>query len=305
MTIGNIFTKTRIIISVFLFAVVFAGLSSSVSALDVPPAPTDIPIVDATNTLTQEQINTLADSIATVKKETSNQIAVLMIPSLNNDSLEDYSIRVAREWAIGDKEKDNGVLLLIAKDDRKIRIEVGYGLEGALTDARSSQIIRNVITPDFRQEKYFEGISSGLNSIKLAIQNEYDPASEQGSSTKLNGDFWQFIFFVVFFGLIWLTSVLSRSKSWWAGGVVGGIIGLIIGIIWGFIITGAVAIVLFTALGLLLDRTVSANYLSRKSQNRSPSWWAGGGFGGGSGSGGGFGGFGGGSFGGGGSSGSW
>lgn len=305
MAIGNIFTKTRIIISVFLFVVVFAGLSSSVSALDVPPAPTDIPIVDTTNTLTQEQKNTLADSIANVKKETSNQIAILMIPSLNNDSLEDYSIRVAREWAIGDKEKDNGVLLLIIKDDRKIRIEVGYGLEGALTDARSSQIIRNVITPDFRQEKYFEGISSGLNSIKLAIQNEYDPASEQGSSIKLNGDFWQFIFFVVFFGLIWLTSILARSKSWWAGGVVGGILGLIIGILWGFIITGVVAIVLLVVLGLLLDRTVSANYLSRKSQNKSPSWWAGGGFGGGSSSGGGFGGFGGGSFGGGGSSGSW
>lgn len=305
MTIGNIFTKTRIIISVFLFVVVLAGLSSSVSALDVPPAPTDIPIVDTTNTLTQEQKNTIADSIAAVKNETSNQIAVLMIPSLNNDSLEDYSIRVAREWAIGNKEKDNGVLLLVIKDDRKIRIEVGYGLEGALTDARSSQIIRNVITPDFRQEKYFEGISSGLNSIKLAIQNEYDPASEQGSSIKLNGDFWQFIFFVVFFGLIWLTSILARSKSWWAGGVVGGILGLIIGILWGFIITGAVAIVLLAALGLLLDRTVSANYLSSKSQNKSPSWWAGGGFGGGSGSGGGFGGFGGGSFGGGGSSGSW
>lgn len=305
MTIGNIFTKTRIIISVFLFVVAFAGLSSPVSALDVPPVPTDIPIVDTTNTLTQEQKNTLADSIANVKKETSNQIAILMVPSLNNDSLEDYSIRVAREWAIGDKAKDNGVLLLIIKDDRKIRIEVGYGLEGALTDARSSQIIRNVITPDFRQEKYFEGISSGLNSIKLAIQNEYDPASEQGSSIKLNGDFWQFIFFVVFFGLIWLTSILARSKSWWAGGVVGGILGLIIGILWGFIITGAVAIVLLVVLGLLLDRTVSANYLSSKSQNKSPSWWAGGGFGGGSGSGGGFGGFGGGSFGGGGSSGSW
>jgi uncharacterized protein len=305
MAIGNIFTKTRIIISVFLFVVVFAGLSSPVSALDVPTVPTDIPIVDTTNTLTQEQKKTLADSIANVKKETSNQIAILMVPSLNNDSLEDYSIRVAREWAIGDKEKDNGVLLLIIKDDRKIRIEVGYGLEGALTDARSSQIIRNVITPDFRQEKYFEGISSGLNSIKLAIQNEYDPASEQGNSIKLNGDFWQFIFFVVFFGLIWLTSILARSKSWWAGGVVGGILGLIIGILWGFIITGAVAIVLLVALGLLLDRTVSANYLSSKSQNKSPSWWAGGGFGGGSGSGGGFGGFGGGSFGGGGSSGSW
>ncbi|NDA64850.1 MAG: GTP-binding protein, partial [Chitinophagia bacterium] len=146
------------------------------SPLDVPPVPTDIPIVDTTGTLTFEQKNSLAASIAESRAKTSNQIAILMIPSLENDSLEEYSIKVAREWGIGTKDKNNGVLIFIAKNDRKIRIEVGYGLEGALTDAKSSQIIRNVITPEFRQDKYFEGLSAGLQSIQLAIQNEFDPA---------------------------------------------------------------------------------------------------------------------------------
>jgi uncharacterized protein len=304
MTIGNIFTKTRIIISVFLFAVVFAGLSSSVSALDVPPTPTDIPIVDTTGTLTQDQKNKLAESIAASRAKSSNEIAILIIPTIGNDSLEDYSIRVARDWGIGTKDKNNGVLLLIAKDDRKIRIEVGYGLEGALTDARSSQIIRNVISPDFRNEKYFEGISAGLNSIQLAIDNEYDASLDKQNSSESIFDYFVFFYIVVFAGGIWLSSILARSKSWWAGGAIGGVIGVVIGIISGLILTGLIATGILVALGLFLDKAVSANYAQRKAQNRSPSWWAGGGSSGGGG-GGGFGGFGGGGFGGGGSSGGW
>ena len=303
MTIGNIFTKTRIIISVFLFAVVLAGLSSSVSALDVPPAPTDIPIVDTTGTLTPDQKNKLAESIAASRVKSSNEIAILMIPTIGNDSLEDYSIRVARDWGIGTKEKNNGVLLLIAKDDRKIRIEVGYGLEGALTDARSSQIIRNVISPEFRNEKYFEGISAGLNSIQLAIDNEYDAALGKQNSSGSIYDYFVFFYIIVFVGGIWLSSILARSKSWWAGGAIGGVTGVVIGIISGLILTGLIATGVLVALGLFLDRAVSLNYAQRKAQNRSPSWWAGGGSSGGGG--GGFGGFGGGGFGGGGSSGGW
>lgn len=298
-------------LAVTLFAV-FACLSlcsgnSKVSALAVPPAPTDIPIVDATNTLSEEQKNSLANSIAESRAKTSNQIAILMIPSLENGSLEEYSIDVARQWGVGTKEKSNGVLILIVKNDRKIRIEVGYGLEGALTDAKSSQIIRNVIAPEFRQDRYFEGISSGLQSVQLAIQNEFDPALENNNETKYTASFWEFMFFAVFFGLVWLSSILARSKSWWAGGVVGGVLGVIVGLIWGFILTGIVAILIFVALGLLLDRTVSKNYAQRTKSKHTPSWWAGGTFFGGGGSSGGssFGGFGGGGFGGGGSSGSW
>jgi uncharacterized protein len=297
-------------LAVTLFAV-FAcvslfGSNSRVSALAVPPAPTDIPIVDTTNTLSEEQKNSLANSIAESRAKTSNQIAILMIPSLENGSLEEYSIDVARQWGVGTKDKSNGVLILIVKNDRKIRIEVGYGLEGALTDAKTSQIIRNVITPEFRQDKYFEGISSGVQSVQLAIQNEFDPALENNGDTKYTASFWEFMFFAVFFGLVWLSSILARSKSWWGGGVVGGVLGIVIGVIWGFIITGILAILLLVALGLLLDRAVSKNYAQRTKSKHTPSWWAGGTyFGGGSSGGGGFGGFGGGGFGGGGSSGSW
>jgi len=295
-----------ILLSIAFAFIAVIGTHVPVSALEVPPIPSDIPIVDTTGTLSSEQKTTLANSIAESRSKTSNQIAILIIPSLENDSLEEYSLEVARQWGIGSKENNNGVLILIAKDDRKIRIEVGYGLEGALTDAKSNQIIRNVIAPEFRQNKYFEGISAGLQSVQLAIANEYDPALENNSSPTKSASFWEFIFFVVFFGLVWLSSILARSKSWWGGGVIGGILGVIIGIVWGFVITGILAILLLVALGLLLDRAVSKNYAQRTKSKHDPSWWAGGTFfGGGSSGGGGFGGFGGGGFGGGGSSGGW
>ena len=115
-------------------------------------------------------------------------------------------------------------------------------------------------------------------------------------------DYFVFFYIIVFVGGIWLSSILARSKSWWAGGAIGGVTGVVIGIISGLILTGLIATGVLVALGLFLDRAVSLNYAQRKAQNRSPSWWAGGGS---SGGGGGFGGFGGGGFGGGGSSGGW
>lgn len=121
-------------------------ISGTGFALDPPPVPTDRPVVDQTGTLTAEQQAALASTIAAERAVSGNQIAILMIPTLDGDALEDYSLRVARTWGIGTKENNNGVLLLVVKNDRVLRIEVGYGLEGALTDARSSQIIRNRIT---------------------------------------------------------------------------------------------------------------------------------------------------------------
>jgi uncharacterized protein len=113
---------------------------------------------------------------ATLKAErdsTSNQIAVLTIPSLEGQSLEEYSLAVAEKWLLGKKEKDNGVLLLIVVKDKRIRIEVGYGLEGVLTDALSSRINRNEITPYFRQGNYDAGVSAGVAAIISAIKGEY------------------------------------------------------------------------------------------------------------------------------------
>lgn len=292
-------------------AVLLAGIwPASTLALAVPPVPRDLPIVDQTNTLTADQKQALATKIADERKATGNEVAVLMLRSLEGEALEDYSIKVAREWGIGQKERNSGVLLLVAKDDRRLRIEVGYGLEGALPDIKAAHIIQDRITPQFKQGKYYEGIDSGVDGIILAIHGEKDPklnANTEDSEFKWTK--WiEPIFWAVILVPVWLGSMLARTKSWWAGGVVGGVAGVVIGIFFGFLFAGVVAVVGLALLGLLLDKLVSGNYQKAiKNKNGPPSWWAGGPWigGGGSGSSGGFGGFSGGSFGGGGSSGSW
>jgi uncharacterized protein len=288
-------------LSVYVAASVMAG---SAAALEVPPAPTDIPIVDQTDTLTAEQKSQLAGLIAAERKSTGNQIGVLMIPTLADEALEDYSLEVARKWGVGTKERDNGVLLLVVKDDRRVRIEVGYGLEGALTDIRSGRIIRDRMAPEFRQGRYFEGIRSGLEGIAAAIHNETDPALKADPPSPAPSFPWEFAFALLFIVPTWLASMLARTKSWWAGGVLGGIVGLVVTFFAGFLFFGLASIIVLTLLGLLFDRMVSANYQRRVSEGLAPSWWAGGTHVGGGPSGG-FGGFDGGGFGGGGAGGDW
>lgn len=284
-------------------------LPATARALDVPPRPTDIPVVDQTGTLTGEQKQALAKRIADERQATGNQIAVLMVKSLEGQAIEDYSLAVARDWGVGQKERNSGVLLLVAKDDRRMRIEVGYGLEGALTDIRSGQIIRDRIAPKFREGKYYEGLNEGLSGIITAIHGEKDPNLKPETASRPDGSGFpaEALFWGIFIIPAWLGSMLARTKSWWLGGVLGAVGGIIIGIFMGFVFIGIAAIAILTILGLLFDRAVSANYHKRTSRNDTPSWWAGGPWigGGGAGGSGGFGGFGGGSFGGGGSSGKW
>ncbi len=116
----------------------------------------------------------ILESILKAERDTtSNQIAVLIIPSLEGESIEDFSLRVAEQWGLGQEKKDNGVLLLIAIADHQLRIEVGSGLEGILTDAMSSRINRNEIAPYFREGNYDEGVKAGVIAIIQAIQGEY------------------------------------------------------------------------------------------------------------------------------------
>jgi uncharacterized protein len=107
------------------------------------------------------------------RDSTSNQIAILIVPTLEGESFEEYSLRVAEKWKIGQKEKDNGVLFMIAINDRQMRIEVGSGLEGVLTDAVSSRINRNEVAPYFRQRSYDQGVKAGTMAIIQAIKGEY------------------------------------------------------------------------------------------------------------------------------------
>lgn len=139
-----------------------------IHALDIP-APTQNYVNDWAEMITPQTEQMLEQQLREVKRTSSQQILVITLPSLEGDSLEDFSIRLVQKWKPGQAGLDNGVLLLVFKEDRAIRIEVGYGLEGVLTDAVTSQIIREEISPRFREGKYDEGFTAALQQIvKLA-----------------------------------------------------------------------------------------------------------------------------------------
>ncbi|MEP7146615.1 MAG: TPM domain-containing protein [bacterium] len=166
-------------------------------------------VVDETATLTPSQINTLNTKLSNEDITSSNQIIVYMIPGLDGESLEDLSMKLAEKNKIGRKDKNNGVLMLIVKDDRKIRIEVGYGLEGALTDAVSSSIIRNVITPSFKSGNYYEGITKGTDAVISAIKGEYTAEKNSDGSNGSTCCFGIPIFIVAIFGFIFIFMISS------------------------------------------------------------------------------------------------
>ena len=157
----------------WLLAGAMTFLLSFANAQKAIPELWGLHVHDEAHTMTQPAIDKLEQQLIAYQDSTSNEIAVLIIPSLEGDALEDYSLRVVEKWKLGKKKKDNGVLLLIVADEHKIRIETGYGLEGVLTDAKASRIIRNEIAPHFRQNQYDEGVTAGVNAIVKAIGGEY------------------------------------------------------------------------------------------------------------------------------------
>lgn len=189
--------------------------------MQIPAAPPlDRPIVDQTESLANEDIDRIAQLINAERQKKSFQIGVLMIDTLgNDDSLEEYSLKVARQWGVGDKKKSNGVLLLIAKNDRKMRIEVGNGMEGSLTDARASQIIRNTIAPKFRSGDYAGGVEAGVKRIIDAAEGR------NLSDNDIDGESIVSMLFIVIFITIIVIAILkgngsngSRRRYWWLAG---------------------------------------------------------------------------------------
>lgn len=165
--------------TLFLAAVFLWGCAPSARALEIPPKPATYMSDRAEMISPQTQAN-LERRLAVFDSQTSNQIVVATFPSLENESLEDFSIRLAEAWKPGQKEKDNGVILIIFKDERALRIEVGYGLEGVLTDAQADLIIRQVIVPSFKRDDYDEGISQGVQAIMGAVAREGFSGTQQG-----------------------------------------------------------------------------------------------------------------------------
>jgi len=183
--------------------------------LTVPERP-EGRVTDRTGTLTRDQIQALEKKLSAFEKETTNQIAVLLIPSLEGDSLEDYSIRLAEKWKIGQQGRNNGVILLIVKNDRKVRIEVGYGMEGALPDALAGTIIRNEIAPRFKAGKFFQGIEAGINSVIAATKGEYK-ASPRKKQSQI--DSWiPFLIVGAFIVFFMLAASQARKRNYHSGG---------------------------------------------------------------------------------------
>lgn len=256
-------------------------------------------ITDLTATLDASQIQALDARLAAFETGKGSQIAVLILPSTQPEAIEQFSIRVVEAWKLGRKGIDDGVLLLVAKDDRKLRIEVGYGLEGALNDATAKRIVSEIISPLFKQGDFYGGIDAGVNAIIKVIEGEaLPPPDSQTSGTDLDsfGDMLGIGFFIFLVSNAILQQFLGRLPSSLA---VGGLFG---GLAWLMLLSfGLAAVVGFIAFVLSLI------FGSNMTKPSSRSGWGGGSGSWGGSSGGGssdFGG-GGGSFGGGGASGDW
>jgi uncharacterized protein len=164
----------RAILLALVLGWIFPSLSPALADVAVPPLVGRV--VDQTGTLSSGQIDSLQQTLRAFEARKGSQIAVLIVPTTAPETIEQYSLRVAEAWKIGRKKIDDGALLVIAKNDRHLRIEVGYGLEGALTDVTSKRIIDEIITPKFRSGDFAGGISTGVDRMIRIIDGEKLPA---------------------------------------------------------------------------------------------------------------------------------
>lgn len=165
-----------------IFTILFLFIPFLANALEVPVLKARVN--DLAGLLSPEAAGRIETDLAAFEKSESTQIAVLTIPSLEGENVEEFSIKVAEAWKIGQEGKGNGVILLIAKQERKVRIEVGRGLEGKLTDLVSGRIVRNEIAPRFRRGDFDGGVSAGVNSIMVAVKGEYKPSELDSRQVK-------------------------------------------------------------------------------------------------------------------------
>ncbi len=273
-------------------------LLPSLSAYGLPVPALQGRVVDTAGMLSPTAIQLLESTLATFEAEESTQIVVLTINSLEGESLEEFSLKVAGTWQIGQKGSDNGALLLISKNDRKLRIEVGYGLEGSLTDLIAGRIIRDIITPQFRNGNFDQGVINGVSAMIRSVQGEFNGPPPGSEKQRGSGDFSGLLFFFLF-AFLNLGRIFTKHK-WFAGGM-GAILAPLLGFV--FFGVGGLTLLLLIPAGLVIGFLLSSISFASPS-GRSTGGYSSGGFGGGGFGGGGFSG-GGGGFGGGGSSGGW
>ncbi len=254
-------------------------------------------VADLTGTLTAPQIQTLESRLRDFERAKGSQVAVLMLPSTQPETIEEYSIRVADAWKIGRARVDDGVIVVVAKDDRKLRVEVGRGLEGAIPDAVAKRVVSDVIAPHFRSGDFYGGVAAGTDALMKLIEGEGLPAPRSG--VIIDGvhrpiDFQTI--FLLFFALVLTGAIFGRLFGRVIGaGISGGIVGAIV-----WLVAGVLAFAVIGGLIGFVIALVNGMGSRRGGWSSGPGGWSGGGgFGGGGFSGGG------GGFSGGGASGSW
>jgi uncharacterized protein len=257
----------------FFLVSLLVSVSFIASAQNIPPRPNPPRLVnDFAGVLSPAEVQQLEQQLVAYDDSTSNQIAIVTVKTLDDYPIEEYALKILREWGVGNKKTNNGIVILAAIEDRKIRIEVGYGLEGAIPDITANHIIQNDIAPNFRSGDYYEGLSKAAASIIKAAAGEYKAPEGYRKKGGKSGIPIGLIIFVIVMIIIFSGrnrggggGFMSRRGSGWLGPFI---------------------------LGNMIGRSSGGG-------------WGGGGGGWSGGGGGGFGGFGGGSGGGGGASGSW
>lgn len=223
-----------------------------VAAAQVPVPPLTGHVIDQTGTLTQEQKAALEQTLQAFEARKGSQVAVLIVPSTAPETIEQYALRVAEQWKLGSKKVDDGAILVVAMNDRALRIEVGYGLEGVLSDVVSKRIVSEIIAPRFKDGDFNGGIKAGLDQIIRVIDGEPLPEPNTTRPAGGIGDLRQYVPVVFILALVIgsaLRAMLGRFPgALVTGGIVAGLAWLIVGALSIALVAGAIAFV-FTLLG--------------------------------------------------------
>ncbi len=224
--------RSRVRLTNWLFGLLLLLVAGLAAAQAVQPVPAlSARVTDLTATLSTDQRGRLESKLAAFEQRKGAQVAVLIVSTVKPETVTEYALRVVESWKLGRKGVDDGALLLVAKEDRKLRIEVGYGLEGALNDATAKRIISETISPRFKLGDYYGGIDAGLDAIIKVIGGESLPELKQASNAggvASDGDSFETLLFAGFI-LVFVVGGILRAMfgRFLAAGIIGGVAGII------------------------------------------------------------------------------
>jgi uncharacterized protein len=248
--------KKSLLITLSLFIITFTF------SLDVPALKGYVN--DYADMISPSAENEIELKLKSLEQTDSTQIVILTIPSLEGEALEDYSIKVAEEWKIGQKNKDNGAIFLVSKNDRKMRIEVGYGLEGVITDLLAGRIIDDIAAPYFRNGEMDQGFNAVTDALVGTAKGEFTTDNLPASKKTKDGTFPSIIFFIIVIFWFNFSRIFPKKIRGLLGGIFGFIIVLIFGLIGGLSIVGLIILCIIGFIfGLILTLIFTSTRLTR------------------------------------------